>query len=335
MEERRKPTYGSAVRMAELILMLSKAWRPVPVSRICEHFDISQRTAQRYRKALNENLIAADGGQFLRVIKEGGIEKWYLADQEEIMTATFFRIMSVYVAMLLLKSLKGTVLEDGMKHVWEMVTGQLKPSVKIRLELFERKIRYTGFGRKSYREKNAVLSEILKGLIHQGKLQILHYSHEASKMKYHIIRPYTLLLHRDSLYLHAYVERYSQVRTFSIDRINEVVNTNEPFTYPADYEPDRLTDGSFGIYEEPGARPFKVCVSFRESLREYITTRRWHPTQRFSKLKDGTFTMEVHLTNTNEFIPWVLQFGSEAKVLEPRSLREKIRKDLLSACENY
>ncbi|MBW2664416.1 MAG: HTH domain-containing protein, partial [Deltaproteobacteria bacterium] len=59
--ESRKPTYGSAVRMAELILMLSKAWRPVPVSQICEYFGISSRTAQRYRKALNENLIAADG----------------------------------------------------------------------------------------------------------------------------------------------------------------------------------------------------------------------------------------------------------------------------------
>ena len=74
--ERRKPTYGSAVRMAELILMLSKSWRPVSVTRICEHFDISQRTAQRYRKALNENIMAADGGEFLRVVREGGVERW-------------------------------------------------------------------------------------------------------------------------------------------------------------------------------------------------------------------------------------------------------------------
>lgn len=73
----RTPTYGSAVRMAELILMLSKSWRPVPVDRICGYFSISYRTAQRYRKALNEHLISGDGGEFLRVLKKNGVEKWW------------------------------------------------------------------------------------------------------------------------------------------------------------------------------------------------------------------------------------------------------------------
>ena len=43
--------------------------------------------------------------------------------------------------------------------------------------------------------------------------------------------------------------------------------------------------------------------------------------------------MEVHLKNMDEFVPWVLQFGSDAIVLEPKSLR--VRKELLSAYENY
>ena len=333
--EKRKPTYGSAVRMAELILMLSKSWRPITVDRICEYFSISPRTAQRYRKALNENLMSGDGGKFLRVIKEGGVEKWYLSDQEEIMTATFFRIVSVYVAIALLKSMEGTVIEDGIKHLWEMVAGQLKPSIRTQLESFDRKIRYSGFGRKDYSEKSEVLEEILKGLIHQNKVQILHYSYREAKEKYHIIHPYTLLLHRDSLYIHAYVEGYQEIRTFSIERIREAVNKNEPFKYPADFNPDTMTDGSFGIYGTAGAQASKILISFKEVLWEYITTRRWHPTQKFSEVQNGNFKMEIHLKNTDELIPWVLQFGSDAQVLEPESLRGKIKKELMSAYENY
>jgi predicted DNA-binding transcriptional regulator YafY len=333
--EKRKPTYGSAIRMSELILMLSKAWRPMPVNYICEYFNISLRTAQRYRKALNENLIAEDGGKILRVVKEGRVEKWYLADQDEIMTATFSRIVSAYVAMVLLKSLESTVIEEGVKQLWEMIAGQLKPSVKIQLEQFERKIRHSGFGRKSYSGQNKELAEILKGLVNQTKLQVLHYSHNVQKEKYHIIHPYTLLLHRDSLYLHAYVEGYDQVRTFLIDRIKEVVNKNEHFRYPSNFDPNQLTDGSFGIFQTPKDRPSKITIQFKEILWEYITTRRWHSTQKFSRIKNGIFTMEIGLKNTNEFIPWVLQFGSDAKVVEPKSLKNKIKKELLSAYENY
>ena len=333
--EKRKPTYGSAVRMSELVLMLSKAWRPMPVTQICEYFSISQRTAQRYRKALNENLMAADGGKILRVTREGNIEKWYLADQEDILTATFFRIMSIYVAMVLLKSLEGTVLENGVKHAWEMLTGHLKPSLKIKLEQFDRKIRYSGFGRKSYSGQNEVLAEILKGLIHQSKIQILHYSHRVNKDRYHIIHPYTLLLHRDSLYLHAYVEGYEQIRTFMVDRIKEAVNKNEPFKYSVSFNPDELTDGSFGIFQTPEDKPKKITVRFKEILWEYLTTRSWHPAQKFSPVEDGYFKMEVKLTNTDEFIPWILQFGKDAEVLKPKVVRDKIKKELRIAYDNY
>jgi len=333
--EKRKPTYGSAVRMSELVLMLSKAWRPMPVTQICEYFSISQRTAQRYRKALNENLMAADGGKILRVTREGNVEKWYLADQEDILTATFFRIMSVYVAMVLLKSLEGTVLENGVKHAWEMLTGQLKPSLKIRLKQFDRKIRYSGFGRKSYSGQNEVLAEILKGLIHQSKIQILYYSHRVKKDRYHVIHPYTLLLHRDSLYLHAYVEGYDQIRTFLVDRIKEAVNKNESFKHPISFNPDKLADGSFGIFQTPDDKSSKITVRFKEILWEYLTTRNWHPTQKFLPVEDGYFTMEVKLKNTNEFIPWILQFGSDAEVLKPKVVRDRIKKELYAAYENY
>ena len=45
--------------------------------------------------------------------------------------------------------------------------------------------------------------------------------------------------------------------------------------------------------------------------------------------------MEVHLKNTDEFVPWVLQFGSDARVLKPKTLRDRVKKELISAYENY
>ncbi|MBP8692450.1 MAG: transcriptional regulator [Sedimentibacter sp.] len=333
--EKRKPTYGSAVRMAQLVAMLSQAWRPLPVEQIAERLNISLRTIYRYRKALNEQITASDGSDFLKVIKEGGKEKWYLTDQEEITNANSFRIISVFVAKSLLKFLEGTVIKDNIDSIWNIVAGQLSPSKKKQLELFDRKIRYTGFGKKNYEEMDMIIAAILRSLIHETKLQILYYSKTVKKEKYHIIHPYTLLLHRDSLYLHAYAEDYKQIRTFIVDAIKEATNTNEPFKYPSDYSPEALTEGSFGIYQSKGKKPFKVVISFKEYLWDYITSRQWHPTQKFFPVTNEWFGMELFVSETIELIPWVLAFGKEVRIIEPEQFRDTIKKELEGALRNY
>jgi len=333
--EKRKPTYNAAVRMAQLVSILSQAWRPVSIDIIGEQLNISLRTLKRYRKALNEQLAASDGSNFLKVIRKDNKEMWYLTDQEEIINANAFRIISVFVAKSLLKFMEGTVVKDTIDNIWGAVIGQLAPSKKKQLETFGKKIRYTGFGRKNYEDMDMALATILRGLIHETKIQITHYSKTDKKEKNHIIHPYTLLLHRDSLYLHAYTEDYRQIRTFTVDAIKNAVNLNERFNYPADYDPEKLTEGSFGIYQSKGKKPQKIVVEFKEYLWDYITTRLWHPTQKFLPIKNGWFKMELYLADITEFIPWVLAFGKEVKVGEPEQLFCAIQKEFTEAVKFY
>jgi len=335
MAESRKATYTSAVKIARLISMLSQAWRPMSLEQITNILGVSPRTLARYRKALNEHLSSPDGSDFVKVIREGGKECWYLSDQEDINSANGFRIISVFVAKTLLRFLEGTVIKDNLDNIWNIVTGQLPPSKKKQLEYFDRKIRYTGFGAKQYEEKDIILASVLRGLLHQNKMEIAYISGAASKTKKRIIHPYTLLLHRDALYLDAYDESNKDIRTFLIDRVEEAKVLKETYRYPKDYNPETLTDGSFGVYDSRGKTPFTVKVAFKAYLWDYITTRKWHPTQRFKPVDNGWFIMEVDISHTTEFIPWILAFGKEAKIIEPEHLRNDIIKELKQAFENY
>jgi len=335
MAESRKATYTSAVKIARLISMLSQAWRPMSLEQITNILGVSPRTLARYRKALNEHLSSPDGSDFVKVIREGGKECWYLSDQEDINSANGFRIISVFVAKTLLRFLEGTVIKDNLDNIWNIVTGQLPPSKKKQLEYFDRKIRYTGFGAKQYEEKDIILASVLRGLLHQNKMEIDYISGAASKTKKRIIHPYTLLLHRDALYLDAYDESNNDIRTFLIDRVEEAKVLKETYRYPKDYNPETLTDGSFGVYDSRGKTPFTVKVAFKAYLWDYITTRKWHPTQRFKPVDNGWFIMEVDISHTTEFIPWILAFGKEAKIIEPEHLRNDIIKELKQAFENY
>lgn len=338
--EKRKATYTSATRMADMVLMLARSWAPQPLEKLCDELGVFPRTARRYRKALNEYFRDKlydheDAASFIQASTESGSELWCITQQQDMEADSFRRLISVYVSMVLLKTLDSSVLEEGVNDLWRSAAGRVEPSKKGKLVLFDRKFRCTGFGRKSYTRNDAVLKQIIQALIAQKKMQVLHCGAAESKPRYHIVHPYTLLLHRDSLYLHAYTETRKAIRTFSIDRIQEAVMHKETFRYPSDYDPDRLTQGSFGIYEEPDGALFNVVVSFREALHDYITTRQWHPRQRFSSVKKGSFTMQVPLTNVHEFIPWVLQFGSDAEVLEPAGVRDMIRMRLAQSLAHY
>jgi len=338
--QQRKATYTSATRMADMVLKLARAWAPVPLEDLCEELEISPRTAKRYRSALNgyfrEKFSGDDAGlKFIQAASESGREMWFLSQQQELEADSFRRLISVYVSMVLLKTLDSSVLEEGVNELWRAAAGQVAPSKKGKLTLFDRKFRCTGFGRKSYTRNDAVLKQVINALIGQKKLQVLHSGAAERKPRYHIVHPYTLLLHRDSLYLHAYAEGRKAVRTFSIDRIERATVLDDAFRYPPDYDPDRLTQGSFGIYEEPDAKPFNVMVSFKETLHDYITARQWHPLQRFSSLKNGCFTMQVPLTNVHEFIPWVLQFGGDAEVVEPAGVREQVKQAIAGSLAQY
>ena len=207
--ERRQATYTSATRMTDMILMLARSWAPVPLENLCDEIGISSRTAKRYRSALNtyfrQKLSPEDKKfTFIQTATESGQEKWFLAQPgEQFETNSLRRLTSVYVSLVLLKSLDSSVLEQGMRELWQMAAGQVASSKKGKLALFDRKFRCSGFGKKSYTKNNAVLAQIINALIGQKKLQLLHSGAIEGTPRYHIVHPYTLLMHRDSLYLHA------------------------------------------------------------------------------------------------------------------------------------
>jgi len=56
--------------------------------------------------------------------------------------------------------------------------------------------------------------------------------------------------------------------------------------------------------------------------------RRWHPSQKNQKLKDGSLELASDVAGTKGIKAWIMGFGSLAKVLEPASLVEEIKVDL-------
>lgn len=66
-----------------------------------------------------------------------------------------------------------------------------------------------------------------------------------------------------------------------------------------------------------------------------MNERRWHPSQKNRKLKDGSLELAFEVAGTKEIKTWIMGFGSLAQVLEPASLVKEIRDDLGRAVKSY
>jgi predicted DNA-binding transcriptional regulator YafY len=78
-----------------------------------------------------------------------------------------------------------------------------------------------------------------------------------------------------------------------------------------------------------------IKVRFHKSLTRYLLERRWHPSQKNKKLKDGSLELAFEVAGTKEIKTWILGFGSLAKVLEPALLVKEIKDDLGKSLKSY
>jgi predicted DNA-binding transcriptional regulator YafY len=63
--------------------------------------------------------------------------------------------------------------------------------------------------------------------------------------------------------------------------------------------------------------------------------RRWHPSQKNKKLKDGSLELTFEVAGTKEIKTWIMDFGSLAKILEPGSWVKEIKDDLGKSLRSY
>ena len=67
----------------------------------------------------------------------------------------------------------------------------------------------------------------------------------------------------------------------------------------------------------------------------YLRARNIHPTQRFTRRRDGGTVLAMTVHSTIELRNWVLGFGPWLEVLKPPELREEVSGLLRKGSRNY
>ena len=108
---------------------------------------------------------------------------------------------------------------------------------------------------------------------------------------------------------------------------------DQPAQDVADEELDSQLAASYGIFS--GAPKGWATIVFSPKAARWVADEHWHSKQQGRFLADGRYELKVPYSVSRELLMDVLHYGSDAEIVEPRSLREQAKSLLSLALSNY
>lgn len=183
-------------------------------------------------------------------------------------------------------------------------------------------------GEQAITHPDSPLDEVVQAVIEEKKLR-MHYEHFDGRRERIIVRPLSLMVYRQQLYIVALKSDHTH-HPFRVARVLSA-EVGDTFVYPPEYDPRAIYRDSFGVFIPTGA-PEVIRVRLTEEWKTFIRSHRWHPTQAVES--DGV-TVRITVSLCREVEQWILSFGESAEVLEPESLRARIKTRLEQAAKVY
>ncbi len=303
----------------------------VTIAEFLLELEISEATFKRdikyMRETLNAPLIYDPDSRGYRFEKQGPGRKYELPglwfSQEE---TTALVTMQHLLSSLDQGGLIGPHLAPLMTKI-DTLLGQGETTSK---ELRKR-IKVIPIGNR--KTSNEFFAEIGNALLKRERIQILFYSKGKDETTEREISPQRLIHYRENWYLDAYCHMRKELRSFALDGIKQVSLLSDTCAEVTEREMNDHFTESYGIFSGKADKTAKL--KFSNKAARWVANESWHPKQRGTLNKDGSYTLEFEYGQDPELIMDILKYGAEVRVITPLDLKNKITVELKKALANY
>ena len=308
-------TYQMAriIEVANLIHREPCQWtRP----RLAEHLGVNKATIQR-----DINLLCEMGIQIVPRGKQGYemISDFFLPP----LNLTFEEALALFIAANFYRAAEGKQAVEALESAIHKITSTLPKRTSDTLNQLAPQIEIPNQQVSSTDETEAH-KELLYQAIRERRRVIMEYnSFSSGKKTRHRLSPYAVLFRKRAWYVIGLSEKFNQVLTFRINRIDSLTIGQSEYTIPADFSVQKYLEKSWDIRLGPDTH---VVILFANRLAPLIREVNWHATQQIEETDKGALRFEVTVAGWHEIGWWVLSWGNEAKVLQPKELREWVAK---------
>lgn len=182
-------------------------------------------------------------------------------------------------------------------------------------------------------------TENLYGLIHaikkRYKIKFTYEKFWEEELTQRLVDPYALKEFKNRWYILAKDGENPNLKSFALDRLTNLEITNQKYDYPSNYSIEENYRYCFGIISLDQGEPQDIILSLEPFQGKYLKTLPLHHTQQVIVDNDRETKIRLKLFLTQDLIMELLSFGPHMKVIEPKSLAEKIKKIHEKAYKQY
>jgi predicted DNA-binding transcriptional regulator YafY len=246
---------------------------------------------------------------------------------------TVSELCALYFSRTLVESLAGTPFRAEVESAFDKLSAVLTPHMRQFLDQLPRVIatKPDATRRPGSPRQQQIVARALEATLQLRQARLTYHSKSSDRTKTYLVHPYRLAYAQGGLYLLAYVPEYGEVRTFAIERIEDMSLLEDRFT-PIEALPDSAFPHSLGVHSGP---PERVEIVFDPAVADYVRSREWHPSQELRDDDGGTVRMTLNVCRDRALRSWILSFGPFARVLAPDALAREIAGQLAEATARY
>lgn len=178
------------------------------------------------------------------------------------------------------------------------------------------------------------LKPLLQAIKEHRKIAFKHFNFHTELNKSYSMKPYLLKEYQNRWYIVGVVEGINELRTFGIDRLEDLKLKTDTFIPDKKINPLAKFEQIVGlVYSD--AEQQRIVLSFTPNQGHYIKTLPIHKSQQILVDDATEFRIELKLIPNFELTQKILMNADAVKVVEPKWLADEIKNILLSSLENY
>ena len=182
----------------------------------------------------------------------------------------------------------------------------------------------------------AEYAQVVVDAMQQNRVLFVDYKpFRGEKMELYL-QPYAMRVYNQRWYVVGRFKESGKIRNIALDRILRMEVTDETFSLPEDFNASDYYAHTVGIFVNEELKPQRVVLRTFGVSTEYMRSVPLHPSQReIATNGDESSDFEYYLNLTPELTGKLLSKGDWVEVLEPKALREEVKKFATSIVNLY